>query len=172
MNPDDTRPDAQATRNFLASGGHEFNGKPVGPFTAQRMAVASEMGMTWPYVKEEDQITLTFEVDAPGKGKKKGTKQPVKIQHYRQSYKDSIIALWLCIQLESRVDRAERKPKEAMDEAYAWAKNVGLLQGTPVCGEALGVWLSICTEIVESRSTPVQDKPGGKGPKEEDDSLG
>ena len=133
MNPDN--PDAAATRNFLASGGHEFNGQEIGPFTAQRQAVASEMGMRWPYVSEDDQITLEFEMDVPVPltGKKKGPpktrKQKVQIAHYRQSYKDSLIAIWLCHQTESRVDRAERKPKEAMDDAYAWAKSISFFQG-------------------------------------------
>lgn len=145
-----------ATKAFLSSSGHDFAGIELGPFTPQRQAVASEMGMVWPWTKEEDLVTFTVVVK----------KKPVTITHYRQSYKDSVIAVWLCAQPNSRVDRAERKPEEAMSEAWGWAKKIGLNQNSQLAGEALTIWIQITNELAESKGDPVAKNGESKEPDE------
>jgi hypothetical protein len=149
--PNENTQERRAHKAFVSSAGHTFDGHELYPFTPQRESVAEQMGMVWPWFTDADKIV--FEVEAPDEKTGKATKFPVT--HYRGSFKDSVIALWLCAQGESRVDRAERKPDEAMSEAWAWAKKIGLHKNSPKAGEALLVWIAMTNEVAESQAVPV-----------------
>jgi hypothetical protein len=166
--------DKQRTKAFLSSAGYKFRGLKLDAFTPQRQAVASAMGMVWPWVPPGTELEMKVRVKIPEEELKKlpkskrgdGTRQ-IKIGHYRASFKDSVIALWLCSVPVSRVDEAEIEPNEAMREAWEWAKKIGLNQGTPVAGEALGLWVQITNEIGDSTGEPVtkggDEEPEGSG---------
>lgn len=158
------------TKAFLASSGHEFNGAELSAYTPQKQAVASEMGMVWPWSKPGDAVSFDVTVaiprdelkDMPKKDRPADGMRTVTVGHYRQSFKDSVIALWLCSQTQGRVDRAERKPEEAMTEAWVWARKIGLNQNSELSGSALMVWIQITNEIAASKGeAAVKGEKGG-----------
>jgi hypothetical protein len=169
--------EAQAASNMVRSTGYEFKGIDLEPFTPERQTVASEMGMTWPFMDESDMISVKVripltqeEVDKLPKRNRKGANlfRIVDLEHYRQSFKDSIIVLWLMAQPVSRVKRAGRKPEEAYDEAMKWAAKISFSLNTELAGEALGLWIQISNEIQQSKSEPKNKDTGG--PPEDKDS--
>ena len=169
-------PQETAAKNFLQSGAYDFNGRELQPFTPERQAVATEMGMKWPYITKEDAVTMKVlvplseeEIAALPKKKRaqKDQTKEVDFEHYRQSFKDSLIAMWLCSQPVSRVKRAGRKPEEALDEMWTWAEKHGYSQGSDIAGEGLMVWVIIAKQIRESKSVP-KDKETGAPPEEQD----
>lgn len=165
------------TEAFDGSAGYDFAGLTLSPFTPQRQAVAASMGMKWPWHTDADLILYPFrrklsaeEMEAlPADKRPVDGKVDASIVHYRQSYKDSIIALWLCSQPIARVREAERKPDRAMEDAYTWAEKMEIHMNSVRAGEALMLWMRIGAEIAASRAQPVA-KHSGKGDDEPGES--
>lgn len=135
---------------FIRSAGRKFGEIKLGPFTPRLQAIAAEMGMKWPWTEEKDLIKKQFTTTDPESGKK------VKrvIYYYRQGYADSIIAIWLCAQPESRIDDAEIDPAQARKDAMAWAGEQAINQNSVAGWEAYAIWDQMIMEIQVSRATP------------------
>lgn len=153
---------SKAAAAFLSSGGYVFAGKKTQPFTAQRSAVAGAMGMSWPWIEESDKVRTRFRVpidpeelrQIPKAKRGDGTRE-ITLEHYRDSFKDSVFALWLMLQPQQRVEEAETEPMQAKADAWKWAEEIGLRAGGQLAGEALALWIQITNELAESKGQPI-----------------
>jgi len=133
----------QADKDFLTSGSKKWGEQLLQPFTPQRQAIASEMGMHWPHVDRKDFVTLTIQNEAG---------EDVNLLHYRQSFKDSVIAVWLCLQPSCREYEADAEA--AMALAWAWAESEGISRTNSKGASALALWLTITNEVSRSIGKP------------------
>lgn len=124
---------------------NKWNDTLLQPFTPQRSALALEMGMTWPLIKEEDK----YETNILHEGKK------VKFFNYRQSFKDSIIALWVCLQFQERIDDAERDLSSAKTECWAWAEREEIKPGSERAGLAYAALMGIISQMLTTQGKPI-----------------
>lgn len=147
---------AKAVSATVHSEGHEFNGKELNPFTVNCQIAAMEMGLKYGNASEDDIVTIKRTV-------KKGKKTEVQdASIYRQLFRDVIIVLWLCTLRNSDVKRAQRKPDEAIDQAVEWAAESGITLRSAQYGEAANIFVSIMSEIEDSKSVAVPRETGGE----------
>jgi hypothetical protein len=145
----------QADTDFLRSGGNKWGEVVLQPFTPQRQALASEMGMKWPHLDRKDFVQLVVTGEDG---------EDINVTHYRQSFKDSIVAVWLCLQPDCTP--LESDPAQAMQDAWKWAEQEGISQNSMKFSEALVIWMKITNEISRAIGKPVI-----KGDNESDGEL-
>lgn len=113
---------------------NEFAGVKLHPMTKQRELVACEMGLRYGFMGS----------------------------HYVRQYflRDVIIVTWLrSIPAESEkkwsVDRAETEPAEAMKEAMAWAKRVGIGINSAPFHAAFDMFIKEMEAIKNAKGEPI-----------------
>jgi hypothetical protein len=145
--------------------GHFFKGRNLTPFNPRRQSLAWRMGMRYGMLSEEDQVKLT--VPVPGNGRKK----TVDIFVYRDIFADAVMVVWLCLQPEHRIQRAERLPEEAVTEMWKWAQDEAVNIGSPIYAIVQTLFTTILAEIAVAQSTPVPRNPS-EGDDDDEENVG
>ena len=137
-----------------------FKGQRLNRFTPRRQDIATELGMKWGQVPEEDQIVLKIRV--PAKVGKRGSKkesEEIELPSYRGIRRDAKMVVWLCLQPESKIAHIEEAGKRGLEETRAdiakWADKENLNIGSESQNLVETIFLEIMFEIHEARSTPV-----------------
>jgi hypothetical protein len=147
-----------------------FLGQPLKPFTPQRQHVAMMLGMRYGMISEEDQVKMnvTVPVENPKKGQPKT--ETVEIFVYRQMFQDSLILVWLCLQKDSRISKAERQPDDAKSEMWNWAKANAVNIGTERADICNTLFMATVGEIQAAKTHPEAKNPGdGNGNDDDED---
>lgn len=124
--------------------------KELEPFTPERMAAATNMGLKYGFVTDKDTLSVEAVDDE--------TKEVTKIDLYKQFYADSIIVGWLCSVDRKEARRALSKPDDALDKAFEWADKNNIRLSSPEWAELSKVFLEIMTEITRAAHNHSEEK--------------